>query len=104
MLENIDGIVTKDDVYRLLSHATTGTPDNGVIINPTQLASLCALVRALPSKDYEPVRHGYLDNGRCSVCFTEVDYFVGGDSHYVDEEPIFCPRCGAMIGCEVDDE
>ena len=54
MLKNIDGIVTKDDIYRLLSHATTGTPDNDVIITPKQLSSLCALVKALPSKDYEP--------------------------------------------------
>lgn len=45
MLENIDGYVTKDDLYRMISQFRTSSK-----INPEQAKELCETVKALPNQ------------------------------------------------------
>lgn len=50
-MENIDGYVTKDDLYRMISHFRTSLK-----INPEQAHELCEAVKALPNRaPHEPV-------------------------------------------------
>lgn len=49
-----------------------------------------------PTADVEPVKHGRWDKYVCSECNVCADYFMSGDV-YFDEEPNFCPNCGAKM-------
>ena len=94
-LEIIDGYVTKDDMYRLISR-------HKPYIGQENANRMCEAVLHMPSADIEPVRHGrWIDKGgdslrgfECSAC---------GVKRYVItkcmKKPIFdfCPFCGAKM-------
>ena len=98
-MDNIDGLITKDDVYRLLS-------DFRIYIPADIRHQITEKVKALPSVDVQEVKHGrwILDKEGtelvCSVCggFAPLNYFK---YHRVRAE--YCPNCGTKIDCKKEE-
>lgn len=47
-----------------------------------------------------PIKRGKWDGYICSECHVCADYFISGD-FYFDEDPNFCPNCGARMDGDV---
>lgn len=55
------------------------------------------LIDMLDSEDVTLARHGKCDNTLCTNCGTYVDYFISGEDYYLDDDPEYCPYCGAFL-------
>lgn len=52
------------------------------------------VLRNMPFANVQPVKHGKWEGYLCPECNENADYFISGN-FYFDEEPNFCPNCGA---------
>lgn len=98
-LENIDGYVSKDSLYRLLSnyrmtHVLTDKEQN-------MLVKIAIAIKDMPNEGEEIVKHGYLIDlpkaldpserpVRCSVCKSVTSLYHG-------YKPRYCSDCGAKL-------
>lgn len=98
-LENIDGYVSKDSLYRLLSnyrmtHVLTDKEQN-------MLVKIAIAIKDMPNEGEEIVKHGYLiDRPKaldpserpvmCSVCKSVTSLYHG-------YKPRYCSNCGAKL-------
>lgn len=98
-LENIDGYVSKDSLYRLLSNyrMTHVLTDNEINI----LVKIAIAIKDMPNEEEEIVKHGHLINMpkaldsserpvMCSVCKSVTSLYHG-------YKPRYCSDCGAKL-------
>ena len=98
-LENIDGYVSKDSLYRLLAtyRMTHVLTDNELNI----LVKIAIAIKDMPNEGEEVVKHGYLINKpkaldpseqpvMCSVCRSVTSLYHG-------YKPRYCSDCGAKF-------
>ncbi len=98
-LENIDGYVSKDSLYRLLStyRMTNILTDREISI----LDEITVAIKDMPNEGEEIVKHGYLIDlpkaldpserpVRCSVCKSVTSLYHG-------YKPRYCSKCGAKL-------
>lgn len=102
MIKNIDGYVSKDNLYRLISnyrmtHALTDSEQN-------LLVKIAIAIKDMENEGEEIVKHGYLidlpkalDSSerpvKCSVCSSVTSLYHG-------YKPKYCSNCGAKLGGE----
>lgn len=107
-LENIDGYVTKDDMYRLISR-------HKPYIGQENAHRMCEAVLHTPSVDIEPVRHGRWIRGvskgfpknptclwYCSCCGEKIRYNDTLRTYQKSKKPVNevnprCRKCGAKM-------
>jgi len=100
-MRQIDGLVTKDEIYRLISGFRTRFK-----ISEEAAHEMAKRVAEMPTVEAEPVKHGrwiidYAEGSKiyhahCSECNKEPDRNIGGD-YYIDKLSDFCPNCGARM-------
>lgn len=120
-MKDIDGYVTKDELYRLISHIKMN-PD--IVVDDKMCHAIVNAISDMPQTDVQPVKHGWWitkaedyykawqDSGRswddmpyfitgkhiaCSECFTEYDVCTEGIEHWIG-----CPRCLAKMDGDVE--
>ena len=115
-MKDIDGYVTKDNLYRVISRIKY-KPD--IVVDNTTCNIIIEAIYAMPKADVQPVKHGrwitkaedyykeWQNSGRswddmpyfvtgehiaCSECFTEYDVCIEGIEHWIG-----CPCCLARM-------
>ena len=84
-MDNIDGLITKDNVYRIIS-------GHKMYIGEAVAQAMGAIVRDMPNVEAAPIKHGWwvphkiTASSKCSECRRV----------FADETP-YCPNCGARM-------
>jgi rubrerythrin len=60
-------------------------------------------IKELKAANVQPVKHGKWEGYLCPECNENADYFISGN-FYFDEEPNFCPNCGADMRDKKENE
>lgn len=94
---DIDGYVTKDNLYRLISKIRRN-PD--IVVDDKTCCIITDAISKMEPLDVRPVKYGYW-----SECYTDSHHYSGicsvcgrGAIRKVETKPLgFCPNCGARM-------
>ena len=107
-MKDIDGYVTKDNLYRLISQISRSVD---FVVDDMTCSIIVRAISDMPKENVQSVKNGYweevTDYGgwgdihyRCSVCGEE---WYLEDGKPKDNNMNFCPRCGAKMDAEPDE-
>lgn len=96
-MKDIDGYVTKDNLYRLISRIKRN-PD--FVIDDKTCDIIIEAISDMSKADVQPVKRGkwcqpLMGQGKCSTYCSRCFGTVMRNSTGIFEETPFCPHCGA---------
>ena len=103
MAKMIDGYVTKDELYRLISNIKMN-PD--MVVDDKTCSAIVKAISDMPTADVQPVKHGRWESSQrtietgtvyCSNC--AIEYYISDLQTVGDCNGIvhYCPNCGARM-------
>lgn len=108
-MKDIDGYVTKDDLYRLISHIKRNPDD---VVDDKTCHTIVNAISNMPASGVQPIvdtknMATVSDEFICKKCGLYLKDYIKvvldeDNDGYIDEqhydyEPKFCPECGAKV-------